>query len=404
MSLVDKSNADPNKPPGYDDCLSVIDLRPHRRKDKSRAPGNMFPPTPSLPIQPENRHVEPPNMSPHFGPGAGPQMNPAYINMLKTPPVQVQPAMYQQSPLSPTAQDVEVIRRANILLDAVKNVWGDSSSEADSSDEEEAAAPTSESFDYVSTFEKTNAPINAAPIVLPSVEEQQTPNSPHAPICLAPPAAARPPRQGHIMQFDKNAGKLPTPPSEPSPTQIPSVPDPPPRQSPATSNPGIPRYLPSPYPVLASKPSKSRNFSLHPPHPTAFPPPTMGDFKPVNGHGAAYLSSNHTQQPYYFVPPTGDPKDQRYSQSSALPTNGPAVISLPPALPKTGTNGSAVPRIPSSQHQAPTIPPKNGTVVRLSDPGPAKEHPMWKPPKNGTLIDFGKTTKPFQSGSRKRKG
>lgn len=137
---LDKSNADPNKPPGYDDCLSVIDMRPRRRKDKSRAPGKMFPPTPSPPSQPENRHFGQSNMTSQFGPGAGPKMNPAYGNMFISPPVQLQPAMYQQSPLSPTAQDIEVIRRANILLEAVKIVWGDSSSESECSDEEEVTS------------------------------------------------------------------------------------------------------------------------------------------------------------------------------------------------------------------------------------------------------------------------
>ncbi|KAE9994134.1 hypothetical protein EG327_001206 [Venturia inaequalis] len=400
-----KSNADPNNPPGYDDCLSVIDMRPHRRKDKSRAPGKMFPPTPSLPIEPENR----PGGQFNFGPGAGPQMNPAYGNMFITPPIHFQTAIYQQSQLSPKAHDVEVIRRANILLDAVKVVWGDSSSEADSSDEEEAS-------------ENAHPPINATQTVLPSVEGNQLDisSSPHVPVYLAPQAAARPPRQGHIIKFDNNKGlaKLPTPPSEPSPIQAPSILELPPRQGPATrlpdqpaarpntnpgpakAIPGVPQYLPPQYPVLASKPPTSRNFSLHPPPPMAFPPPVMSGFKPINGNAATYLPANHTQQPYSFTPPMADPRNRRHSQSPALPMNSHTINSLPPAMPNIGTNGSTVPKTAPSQHQAPPIPPKNGTVVRLNDPGPAKEHPRQKPPKNGTLIDFGK---PAKSGSRKRK-
>lgn len=68
-------------------------------------------------------------------------------------------------------------------------------------------------------------------------------------------------------------------------------------------------------------------------------------------------------------------------------------------------NRSAFQQTPPTQHQGPPVPPKNGTVVRLNDPGPAKEHILReKPPKNGTLIDFGKPAKPYQSGSRRRKG
>lgn len=459
-------------------------MRPHRRKDKSRAPGKMLHPTPSLPIQPENRHFGQSNMPPRFGPGAGPQLNPAHGNMFITPPVQFQPPMYQQSPLSPTAQDAEVIRRANILLEAVKDVWGDSSSEADSSDDEEATAPTSVSS-RVSSFENLHQPINATGTVLPSVEtppvrlpsavsnsehasikmaniinqsepphrrkrsptegppgqsehvvkrpksphavsigpsDSQNPSghnnvnaqqipSPHVPIYLAPASTAptRPPRQGHIMKFDTNKGvaKLPTPPSEPSPTQVPSVPEPPTRQGtvitqpdksftrfntnpgPVKVMPGVPQYLPTPHPVLASKPPTSRNFSLHPPPPTAFPPPVMGSFKPINGIG--YLPSNRRQQRYSSVPTMADPRNKRQS--------------LPPVLPKNGSVVQTDRHTPPTFQQAPHVPPKNGTVVKLNDPGPAKEHaPREKPPKNGTLIDFGKPAKPYQSASRRKKG
>lgn len=377
-------------------------MRPHRRKDKSRAPGKMFPPTPSLPIQPENRNAGQSNLSPHFGPGAGPQMIPAYGNMFITPPVQFQPAMYQQSPLSPTAQDVEVIRRANILLEAVKNVWGDSSSEADSSDEEEATAPTS--------FDATNT-------VLPSVEDSPLGLPSAVPIYLAPPSVAptRPPRQGHIIRFDKNAGKLPTPPSDASPTQKLSVPDPPPHRGPAPNTPGIPQYLPSPYSALASKPPTSRNFSRHPPPPMSSPPPVMDGFKPINPNGITYISPNHTQQSYPFLPPMTDLSSNQRSQAPTLPMDPRSKQHLqPPALPMNGRNGPAAQATPPSQYQAPPIhppvqeqmpslPPKNGTVVRLNDPGPAKEHPRQKPPKNGTLIDFGKPAKPYKSNPRKRK-
>ncbi|QDS70438.1 hypothetical protein FKW77_009729 [Venturia effusa] len=432
-----KSRTDPNKPPVYDECLSIIDMRPHRRKDKSRPPGKIYPTTPSLPIvQPENRT----NMA--FGHGSGPHMNPAYGASIATPPLHLQPRMYQQSPLSPTAQDAEMIRCAHSLLDAVKAVWDDSGSETDSSDEE-ATAPVVSSVE-VTSFEvppASNPPLRRKRSSIEgSVEEaghrvemprspnfvsnistsdlqnesnhessQQGRSIPHVPIYITPSSrvAARPPRQGHIIKFGttKAVIKLPTPPSEPSPTQTSFMPKLFPRQAPVTNQPGqqetrldshtgpdkmIPpgvlHYLSPQHPVIATEGPASRKFNAHPPPPTAFAPPVVGGFNPVNGNGIANLPPNQIQVWHSFVPPaTGTRKEQHTPLLASLksPKNDPSVQ--------------------QSQQQA--SPPKNAAVVKPDSPGPAKDHtPREKPPKNGTIIDFGKTTRAHQrAASRKSK-
>jgi hypothetical protein len=147
-------------------------MRPHKRKDKSRAPGMMFPKTPSLPIQPENRDVGHPNMTFQFPGGTAPQNNPACVNRFTTPPVQFHPPMYQAPPQSPTARDLEVQRCAKILLEAVAAAWGSSSTDDDSSDEDEDSVPTSLISSETLSSKQSPQSISSHKMEQPSAEAQ----------------------------------------------------------------------------------------------------------------------------------------------------------------------------------------------------------------------------------------